>query len=393
MSLNLSTASQQVNFGPCHMAIKGMMRLVLELDGETVLNGMAHMGFTHRGLEKSLEDKNVGQVCKILENVDQNFSISYGSVYAFVLSIERALDVSPPLRGQFIRVLLAEMGRISCHLSQIAHMAQSIDFNLISSWALNLEEELGSFLSKTGGEAFISFVPGGASSDLSKSFLKSAPNFLKKLEKKSQDIRSGLLNHAIFKLRTVRVGTVSSIEAISWGLSGPALRASQVAWDLRRSQPYDVYEKLDFKIPVGKHGDSFDRTSICLEEIFQSIEIVRQCLEFLPEGDFCIKNSKISPPSKEELKSSTEALIHHYKLFSEGVRLPKDQIYNAIESARGELGIFVSSKGGCSFDRVRLRTPGFFNMQAIESLIKGHNFSDLSVILASFDIYSSEVDR
>lgn len=388
-----ASSFQRVNFGPYHPAVKGMLRFMLELEGELIQKSTCYPGFTHKGIEKALENKSLSHVQKVLKNTDQNFLTPYGFSYALALAVEKILNISPPLRGQFIRVMLAEMGRILSHLNQIACIAESIDFNLVSFWSLNLAETLDCLFEELHERHNLFLTPGGVTADLSNPLLKKIDSFMEEIQKKVSEIKSVLLNNAVFKLRTIQVGVVSEVEAISWGLSGPSLRASRVAWDLRRAQPYDVYDHLDFKIPVGTYGDSFERTAVRLEEILQSISIVQQCIDLLPGGEVCHHKIKRGTSSKERLHDSTEALICHSKLFSEGIHLPRSRTYISIEGSRGELGLFLSSNGSNTFDRVRLRTPGFFNLQLLESLLKGHAFSDLPTLLASFDIYSGEVDR
>ena len=388
-----SLTFQRVNFGPYHPAVKGMLRLVLELEGEVIQKGTCYAGFTHKGLEKILENKTFFQAQKIIENTDQNFATPYNFSYAFALGMEKLAQTEAPVRGQFIRVMLAELGRIFCHLNQTVAIAESVDFHLVTFWALNLVEELEALFTELRDVHQIDIIPGGVSGDLSVVLAQKIQSLMTAVEEKVEHMKEMLLNNAIFKLRATQVGVVSEVEAISWGLSGPALRASRGAWDLRRAQPYDVYDRLSFKIPVGSQGDSFERTAVRLEEILQSISIVKQCTELMPEGDFFSSQSNLVPPSKETLGLSTEAMIHHYKFFTEGPRLPHARTYVSIEGARGEVGLFLSSDGSSMFDRVRLRTPGFFNLQALESLVKGHVFSDLPILLSSFDIYSAEVDR
>lgn len=392
MMPDLVTSYQRVNLGPYHPSVKGMLRLVLELEGESIQKGIFYVGLTHKGLEKTLQNKTFPQIQKIIENTDQNFLTPHTFSYAFALGIERLLQAEPPLRGQFIRVMLAELGRIYCHLNQIAAMAESVDFYLVTFGALNLVEELDALFMDLRAHG-VAIIPGGVSADISSSLSKKIDSLIEELKKKVGYIRSILLNNSIFKLRATQVGVISEVEAISWGLAGPCLRASRGAWDLRRAQPYDVYDRLAFKVPVGTQGDSFERTAVRLEEVFQSISIIEQCLELMPAGDVFCHDKGLVPPSKEMVNCSTEATIHHYKFFSEGLRFPASRTYVSVEGARGEVGLFLSSAGGNTLDRVRLRTPGFFNLQALESLMKGHAFSDLPILLSSFDIYSAEVDR
>jgi NADH-quinone oxidoreductase subunit D len=388
-----SLSLQRVNFGPYHPSIKGMLRFMLELEGETIQKGTCYVGFTHKGIEKTLENKPLPHVQKILEKTDQNFLTPYGFSYAFSLAVEKMMNIKPPLRGQFIRVMLAELGRIACHLNQIASITESVDFHLVTFWSLNLVEELDSLFLELRETHHVSLVPGGITSDIPNTMLKKIDFFMKILEQKILHIHSALLTNAIFRLRTVQVGVISEVEAISWGLSGPSLRASRVGWDLRRMQPYDVYDRLAFKIPVGTHGDSFERTIIRTQEVTQSISIIKQCIDLLPGGNVFNREKKLLPPPKEFLNFSVSELIHHYKFFSEGIHFPKSRTYVSIEGARGETGLLLSSSGSNSFDRVRLRTPSFFNLQALESLVKGSSFSDLPILLSSFDIHSAEVDR
>ncbi|MFN7662249.1 MAG: hypothetical protein ACK5PQ_00775 [Alphaproteobacteria bacterium] len=385
---------QRVNFGPYHPSIKGMVRFVLELEGETIQKGTCYAGFTHRGLEKILEAKPFIKVQKILENADKNFLTPFSFSYAFALGMETLQKEQAPVRGQFSRVILAELGRIFCHLNQIAAISESIDFHLISSWALNLVEELDGLFIALSDTHKVHIVPGGISAELSLKLLQEIRALSQKINQDVSRIKNALLHNAIFKLRATQVGVVSEVEAMAWGLSGPILRASRIGWDLRKAKPYDIYTLLDFKIPVGAQGDSFERTAVRIEEIFQSVSIICQCVELMPrEGEVnSFYNAQQQGCKGKGL--STEAMITHYKFFTGSVPLKSGQPYVAIEGARGELGLFLSYHEGMNtFDRVRLRTPSFFNLQTLEALIKGHMFSDLPLLFNSFDIYSAEVDR
>jgi NADH-quinone oxidoreductase subunit D len=382
-----------VNFGPQHPSAHGVLRLILELDGELVERAEPHIGQLHRGTEKLMEHKTYTQNIPYMDRLDYVAPINYE--HAWVMAAEKLLKLEVPERAQYIRVLFLELSRIAKHIFCIG--AQAIDCGAMTPmvWGFEDREKIMEFFEQTTGARFHLnyFRVGGVSIDIPEGLLTKIEKWIVQFEKNFNDIQDLILDNRIFKQRTVDIGIVSKEDAIRYGFSGPNLRASGVAWDLRRAQPYEIYNKLDFKIPVGTHGDSYDRYLIRMHEVWESLKIVKQCIANMPSGMVKVDDYKISPPPRAEMKTSMEALIHHFKFFSEGFSVPKGETYVGVETPSGEFGIFLVSKGENKPYRVKLRSNGIPHLQAIKHIAKGYQLADVSAIIGSFDVVFGEIDR
>ena len=382
-----------MNFGPQHPAAHGVLRLVLEMDGEIVERADPHIGLLHRGTEKLIEHKTYLQAVPYFDRLD--YVSPMCQEHAFALAVENLLDITPPLRGQYIRVLYSEITRILNHLLNISAFALDVGAMTPLLWWFEEREVLMEFYERVSGARLHSayFRPGGVHRDLPDGLADDIMNFLERFPAMIDDVEHLLTANRIFKQRTVDIGVASPEEAMDWGFSGPMLRGSGVAWDLRKSEPYDVYDKMEFDIPVGKNGDCYDRYLVRLEEMRQSLRIIRQCLDQLPDGPVRSIDPKISPPRRAEMKQSMEALIHHFKLYTEGYHVPEGETYNAVEAPKGEFGVYVISDGSNKPYRCKIRAPGFAFLQATDFLGKGYMLADVVAIIGSMDIVFGEIDR
>ena len=382
-----------VNFGPQHPAAHGVLRLIAELDGEIVERLDPHIGLLHRGTEKLIEYKTYLQAVPYFDRLD--YVAPMNQEHAFALAVERLLDCEVPPRGQYIRVLFAEIGRILNHLLNIATHGMDVGALTPILWGFEEREKLMGFYERVSGARLHAayFRPGGVHLDLPAGLTDDILAFCDSFPQVLNDMATLLIDNRIFKQRNVDIGVVSAEEAFDWSFSGPNLRASGVAWDLRKAQPYDVYAELDFDIPVGKHGDSYDRFMVRLEEMRQSVGIIRQCIEKMPDGPVKTTDHKISPPRRAEMKTSMEALIHHFKLYTEGYHVPAGEVYAAVEAPKGEFGVYLVSDGTNKPYRCRIRAPGFAHLQAMNFMTRGHMLADIPAILGSIDIVFGEVDR
>ncbi len=382
-----------LNFGPQHPAAHGVLRLILEMDGEVVERADPHIGLLHRGTEKLIEYKTYLQALPYLDRLD--YVAPMNQEHAFSLAIEQLLGITPPIRGQYIRVLFSEITRLLNHILNIATYA--IDVGAITPflWGMEEREVMMGFYERVSGARMHAayFRPGGVHQDLPAGLAEDIYKYNERLPQFIDDVECLLTENRIFKQRTVDIGVVTDDEAIDWGFTGPMLRASGVAWDLRRSQPYDVYDQMEFNIPVGKHGDCYARYLVRIEEMRESIKIIKQCLDKMPEGPVMVENQKIAPPKREEMKSSMEALIHHFKLYTEGFHVPAGETYAAVEAPKGEFGIYLISDGTNMPYRCKIRPPSYFFLQAIEFMAKGHMLADTVAILGAADIVFGEIDR
>jgi NADH-quinone oxidoreductase subunit D len=382
-----------LNFGPQHPAAHGVMRMVLEMDGETIERADPHIGLLHRGTEKLIEYKTYLQAIPYFDRLD--YVSPMCQEHAFSLAVERLMGIEPPPRGKYIRVLFAEITRILNHLLNIC--AFGLDLGAITPflWGFEERERLMEFYERASGARLHAnyFRPGGVHMDLPPRLVDDIAAFCDTFPKTIDDIEALLTDNRIFRQRTVNIGVLSAAEAADWGMSGPMLRASGVAWDLRRAQPYDVYAEMDFDVPIGKNGDCFDRYLVRVEEMRQSVGIIRQCLEKMPSGPVKTDNRKISPPSRGEMKRSMEALIHHFKLYTEGYHVPAGETYTAVEAPKGEFGVYLVADGTNRPYRCKIRSPGFAFLQATEFLCKGHMLADLVAVIGSMDIVFGEIDR
>ncbi|MEQ8326018.1 NADH-quinone oxidoreductase subunit D [Parvibaculum sp.] len=382
-----------LNFGPQHPAAHGVLRLVLELDGEVVERVDPHIGLLHRGTEKLIEYKTYLQATPYFDRLD--YVAPMNQEHAFVLAAERLLGLEVPRRGQFIRVLYSEIGRILAHMLNVTTQAMDVGALTPPLWGFEEREKLMIFYERASGARMHAnyFRVGGVHRDLPPKLLEDIYNFCDPCAAVLDDLEALLTGNRIFKQRNVDIGVVSQQEALDWGFSGVMVRGSGMAWDLRRSQPYEVYSELDFDIPVGKNGDCFDRYVIRMEEMRQSLRIMKQCIEMMPGGPVHANDGKVVPPSRAEMKRSMEALIHHFKLYTEGYHVPEGQVYAAVEAPKGEFGVYLVSDGGNKPYKCKIRAPGYAHLQAMDHLCKGHMLADVAAILGSIDIVFGEVDR
>jgi NADH-quinone oxidoreductase subunit D len=383
-----------MNFGPQHPAAHGVLRLVLEMEGEIVERADPHIGLLHRGTEKLIEHKTYVQAVPYFDRLD--YVSPMNQEHAFAMATEKLLGITVPDRAQYIRVLFSELTRILNHILNITTFALDVGAITPALWGFEEREKGMEFYDRVCGARLHAnyFRPGGVRYDmpagLAEDMFEWTENSILKV---IDDLDDLLTNNRIFKQRTVDIGTVSKDDAIAWGFTGPMLRGSNVAWDLRKSQPYEVYDKLEFDIPVGKTGDCYARYLVRMEEMRQSVTLIRQCIEQLPEGPVMVDDYKIAPPPRAEMKDSMEALIHHFKLYTEGFHVPAGEIYAAVEAPKGEFGVFLVSDGTNKPYRCRIRAPGFTHLQAMDFMSKGHMLADTVSIIGSMDVVFGEIDR
>ncbi len=387
------TKTMNLNFGPQHPAAHGVLRLILELDGEVVEKADPHIGLLHRGTEKLIEHKTYAQAVPYFDRLD--YVAPMNQEHAFALAIEKILKIEVPIRAQYIRVMFCEIGRILSHLLNVTTQAMDVGALTPTLWGFEEREKLMGFYERVSGSRLHAnyFRAGGVHKDLPIGLDKDINEFCNSFPRIIDDLETLLTDNRIFKQRNVDIGVVSKQDALDYSFSGVMLRGSGIAWDLRKSQPYDCYNNLDFKIPIGKNGDCYDRYLCRIEEMRESVKIIKQCLEQIPNGPIKTNDGKISPPSKKDLKESMEALIHHFKLFTEGYRVDKDEIYVAVEAPKGEFGVYLISDGSSKPYKCKIRAPGFAHLQAMDYLIKGHMLADVPAVLGSMDIVFGEVDR
>ena len=387
------TKTMNLNFGPQHPAAHGVLRLILELDGEVVEKADPHIGLLHRGTEKLIEHKTYAQAVPYFDRLD--YVAPMNQEHAFALAIEKILKIEVPIRAQFIRVMFCEIGRILSHILNITTQAMDVGALTPTLWGFEEREKLMGFYERVSGSRLHAnyFRTGGVHKDLPLGLDADISKFCNEFPKIIDDLETLLTDNRIFKQRNVDIGIVSKQDALDYSFSGVMLRGSGVPWDLRKSQPYDCYKDIDFKIPIGKNGDCYDRYLCRIEEMRESIKIINQCLDKMPKGPIKTNDNKISPPKKQLLKESMEALIHHFKLFTEGYRVDKDEIYTAVEAPKGEFGVYLISDGSNKPYKCKIRAPGFSHLQAMDYLIKGHMLADVPAVLGSMDIVFGEVDR
>jgi NADH-quinone oxidoreductase subunit D len=382
-----------LNFGPQHPAAHGVLRLVLEMDGEVIERADPHIGLLHRGTEKLIEYKTYMQATPYFDRLD--YVSPMCQEHAFALGVEKLLGLEVPARGQYIRVMFSEITRILNHLLNITAFALDVGAMTPLLWAFEEREILMEFYERASGARLHAnyFRPGGVAFDLPAGLTDDIRTFTERFPKLIDDIEGLLTENRIFKQRTVDIGVVTAEQAMDWGFSGPMIRASGVPWDLRKAQPYDVYEKMDFDIPIGKNGDCYDRYLVRVEEMRQSLRIIRQTLDQLPSGPHKINDRKIAPPPRGEMKRSMEALIHHFKLYTEGYHVPAGETYTAVEAPKGEFAVYLVSDGTNKPYRCKIRAPGFAFLQATDFMSKGHMLADVVAIIGSLDIVFGEIDR
>lgn len=382
-----------INFGPQHPAAHGVLRLVLEMDGEVVERADPHIGLLHRGTEKLIEYKTYTQAIPYFDRLD--YVSPMCQEHAFVLATEKLLGCEVPIRAQYIRVLFSEFTRILNHLLNIT--TQAIDVGAMTPllWMFEEREKMMEFYERACGARLHAnyFRTGGVAQELPDGLTDDMFDFIEKFPKVFDDMEGLLTENRIFKQRMVDIGVVKKEDALNLGFSGPMLRGSGVAWDLRKSQPYEVYDKMDFKIPVGKHGDCYDRYLVRMEEVRESMKIIKQCLNKMPKGPISTEDTRISKPKRSEMKESMEAIINHFKLFTEGYKVPEGETYAAVESPKGEFGVYLVSDGTNKPYRCYIRATGIAHLQALEFMSKGHMLADVVANIGSMDIVFGEIDR
>ena len=382
-----------MNFGPQHPAAHGVLRLVFEMDGEIIKRADPHIGLLHRGTEKLIENKTYLQALPYFDRLD--YVSPMNQEHAWSLAVEKVLSINVPERGQYIRVLFCELGRILNHILNLTAFAIDVGAMTPLLWGFEEREILLSFYERASGARFHAayFRPGGVHQDIPEELLDDIHKWLKNFPNFINDLETLLTENRIFKQRTVDIGVVSKEDALNLGFSGPPLRASGHAWDLRKDQPYDVYSKMDFDIPIGNTGDCYARYLVRVEEMRQSCKIIEQCINNMPNGTVLANDAKMAPPSRKEMKGSMEALIHHFKLYTEGVHVPEAETYTAVEAPKGEFGVFLVSDGTNKPYRAKLRAPGFQFLAATEHMCKGHMLADSVAVIGSMDLVFGEIDR
>ena len=386
-----------INFGPQHPAAHGVLRLVLELDGEVVERVDPHIGLLHRGTEKLIEQKTYLQAIPYFDRLD--YVAPMNQEHAFCLAAEKLLGLQVPRRAQLIRVLFCEIGRLLSHLLNVTTQAMDIGALTPPLWGFEEREKLMVFYERASGSRMHAayFRVGGVHQDLPPKLIDDIAGFCDPFLKVCDDLEELLTENRIFKQRNVDIGVVRLDDAWARGFSGVMVRGSGAAWDLRKAQPYECYAEMDFDIPVGKNGDNYDRYCIRMEEMRQSVRIMKQCIEKLQapdgQGRVTVDDHKIVPPRREEMKRSMEGLIHHFKLYTEGFKVPAGEVYAAVEAPKGEFGVYLVADGSNKPYKCKIRAPGFAHLQAMDFLCRGHMLADISAILGSIDIVFGEVDR
>jgi len=389
----IGTNTMVLNMGPQHPATHGVLRVILELDGETVVKATPDIGFLHTGIEKTMESKTYAQVIPLTDRMDYVASLSNN--LAYLLAVEKLLDIQAPPKAQFIRVLLTELTRIASHLVWVGSHAHDIGAMSMLLYAFREREKLLDIFELCSGQRMMTsyFRIGGLAQDIPEVFESKVKEVLETFPDKINDYENLLTKNRIWLNRTVGVGKISPEDAMDWGVSGPILRGCGVGWDIRKSNPYSGYDKFEFDIPTGKNGDVYDRYLVRLEEMRQSLRIVGQALDGIPEGDFVARVQGVVLPPKEEVLSNIEALIFQFKLVVEGFSAPVGEVYHSIESPKGELGYYIVSDGSNKPYRIRVRPPCFVNLSALPKMIEGRLIADVVATIGSIDIVLGEVDR
>ncbi len=385
--------SHTINFGPQHPAAHGVLRLILEMKGEIVERADPHIGLLHRGTEKLIEHKTYIQALPYFDRLD--YVSPMCMEHSFAIATERLLGIEAPERAQYIRVLFAEITRVLNHLLNVTTYALDCGAITPALWGFEQRETLLEFYEQVSGSHYHAnyFRPGGVAKDLPPGMEQRIAAWAAKFPDFLKDLEGLLTENRIFKQRTVDIGIMSAEQAMEWGFSGPCLRASGCAWDLRKSQPYDVYDRMEFDVPVGTRGDCYDRYLIRMLEMRESLRIIDQCLKQMKPGPVKVLDNKIVPPQRGEMKRSMEALIHHFKLYTEGYHVPAGSTYTVTEAPKGEFGVYLVADGTNKPYRCKIRAPGYAHLQAMEALSKGHMLADAVAIIGSLDIVFGEIDR
>ena len=383
-----------INFGPQHPAAHGVLRMVMELDGEIIERIDPHVGLLHRGTEKLIEHKTYLQALPYFDRLD--YCSPLNMEHSYVLAIEKLLNLEVPLRGQYLRVLFAELSRICNHMLNIGSHVMDVGAMTPNLWVFELREDCLNFFERASGARMHMawFRPGGVHQDVPLKLLTDIGDWCDtRLPELFGDAMSLVLDNRIFKQRNVDIAKVSKDDAIAWGFSGPMIRAAGLPWDLRKSQPYDVYDRMEFDIPVGTNSDCYDRFMVRVKEVYESARIIKQCLREMPEGPVCSDDRKIVPPKRAEMKQSMEALIHHFKLYTEGFHVPAGEVYVATESPKGEFGVYLVSDGSNKPYRCKIRPTAFSHLQAMDFMSVGHMLPDVTAIIGAIDVVFGECDR
>jgi len=397
MSVEADVRNFTINFGPQHPAAHGVLRLVLELDGEVVERVDPHIGLLHRGTEKLIETKTYLQALPYFDRLD--YVAPMNQEHAFCLAVEKLLGITVPFRGQLIRVLFCEIGRLLSHILNTTTQAMDVGALTPPLWGFDEREKLMIFYERASGSRMHAayFRPGGVHQDIPQALVDDIGAFCDPFLKVCDDLESLLTGNRIYMQRNADIGVVTLEEAWKWGFSGVMIRGSGAAWDLRKSQPYECYDQLEFDIPIGKNGDCYDRYLVRMDEMRQSIRIMKQVVELLSspagQGPVSSVDGKVVPPKRGEMKQSMEALIHHFKLYTEGFKVPAGEVYAAVEAPKGEFGVYLVSDGTNKPYRCKIKAPGFAHLSAMDFLCRGHMLADVSAILGSLDIVFGEVDR
>lgn len=382
-----------LNFGPQHPAAHGVLRLILEMDGEVVERADPHIGLLHRGTEKLIEHKTFLQAVPYFDRLD--YVSPMCQEHAYALAVEKLLGCDVPLRAQYIRVMFDELTRILNHILNVTTFAIDVGATTPLLWLFEEREKIIEFYERVSGSRMhAAYVrPGGVAQDIPAGLLEDVVDFCDGFIPMLDDVETLLTENRIFKQRTVDIGVVTEKEALDQGFSGPMLRASGVPWDLRKSQPYAIYDSLEFDIPIGKNGDCYDRYLVRILEMRESIKLIHQCVAHMPSGPVKTLDRKIAPPPRSEMKESMEAMIHHFKLYTEGYHVPKGDVYAAVEAPKGEFGVYLVSDGSNKPYRCRIKAPGFLHLQSLDFMSRGHMLADVAAVLGSQDIVFGEVDR
>ena len=383
-----------INFGPQHPAAHGVLRMVMELDGEIIERIDPHVGLLHRGTEKLIEHKTYLQALPYFDRLD--YCSPLAMEYSYVLAIEKMLNLAVPIRAQYLRVMFAELTRICNHMLNLGSHVMDVGAMTPNLWLFEIREDCLTFFERASGARMHSawFRPGGVHQDVPLKLLTDIADWLDvRMPELFEDAMSLVVDNRIFKQRNVDIALVSREDALAWGFSGPMIRAAGIPWDLRKSQPYDVYDRMDFDVPVGTNSDCYDRFMVRVEEVRQSVRIMKQCLAQMPEGPIASDDRKVVPPKRAEMKSSMEALIHHFKLYTEGFHVPAGEVYVATESPKGEFGVYLVSDGSSKPYRCKIRPTAFSHLQAMDFMAKGHMLPDATAILGAIDVVFGECDR
>lgn len=382
-----------INFGPQHPAAHGVLRLVLELDGETVVRADPHIGLLHRGTEKLIEYKTYTQALPYFDRLD--YVSMMCNEQAFALAVEKLLGLDIPIRAKYIRTMFAELTRILNHCMFLGTHALDIGALTPFLWLFEEREKMMELYERaSGARLHAAYVrPGGVAIDIPIGLMDDIYEFISKFGERLDEVEDVLTNNRIWKQRVIDIGVVSAEDALNYGFSGVMLRGSGIKWDLRKSQPYDAYHLVEFDVPVGKNGDTFDRYLIRVEEMRQSLRIIEQCLNQMPPGEVRVDDAKVAPPKRSEMKSSMESLIHHFKVFTQGYQVPPGATYTAVEAPKGEFGVYIVSDGSSKPYRCKIKAPGFAHLAATDMVGKNHMLADIVAIIGTLDIVFGEVDR